>query len=298
MGHGGCAGRTAGQRAAGGVAPSALYPANGDRRAAEYPVVVRRLPALAILLLAIGTPFMAACTDQSGSSGPDMMSVGFGTGGSECSLTDTGSTFPHGVPIRTVLEMSPALPTGGTVTVKLEKDGIELVEARQTISVTEPAPCVWGTLPDLDVGHYRMTYGTSPGQMAPVSGEFDVTATESTLSPTDSTSDAPSPTRDPSLATRIIGRIDALAELAVTDDELLTAQWAIDESEWVTQNMSALDQDGTLRLYVDELTAMLETVAEGADHAPVVDRILSLRDKIATEFALPTLAPTPTSEPS
>lgn len=260
---------------------------------------MRRLRALAILLLAIGTPLLAACTDQSGSSGPDMVSVGFGTGGSECSLTDPGSTFPHGVPIRTVLEMSPALPTGGTVTIKLEKDGIELVEARQTISVTEPAPCVWGTLPDLDVGHYRMTYVTSPGQMSPVSGEFDVTATESTLSPTDSTSDVPSPARDPSLATRIIGRIDALAELAVTDDELLTAQWAIEESEWVTGNMSALlDQGGTLTRYVDELTAMLDLVAEGADHAAVVGRILSLRDEIATEFALPTLAPTPTSAPS
>ncbi|HET9667446.1 MAG TPA: hypothetical protein VFP09_11840, partial [Desertimonas sp.] len=64
-------------------------------------------------------------------------------------------------------------------------------------------------------------------------------------------------------------------------------------------NMSALlDQGGTLTRYVDELTAMLDLVAEGADHAAVVGRILSLRDEIATEFALPTLLPTPTSVPS
>ena len=242
---------------------------------------------------------MTACTDRSGSSGPDMMSVAFGAGGSECSLTDTASTFQHGMLIRTVLEMSPALPTGGTVSVKLEKDGIELIEARQTITVTEPSPCMWGTLPDLDVGHYRMTYAISPGQMPPASGEFDVTATASTPTSTASTSDAPPPTGDAALATRIIGRIDGLALLTATDDELQTAQWAIEESEWATENMSALlDQGGTLLLYVDELTALLDLVAEGADQTAAVAKILNLRDEIATEFALPTLAPTPTSDHS
>ena len=228
-----------------------------------------------------------------------MMSVGFGTGGSECSLTDTASTFQPGVLIRTVLEMSPALPTGGTVTVKLEKDGIELIEARQAITVTEPSACMWGTLPDVEVGHYRMTYSISPGQVPPASGEFDVTATESTPTSTASTSDAPPPARDAALATRIIGRIDGLALLAAADDELQTAQWAIEESEWVTENMSALlDQGGTLLQYVDELTALLNLVAEGANQTAAVAKILGLRDEIATEFALPTLAPTPTSEPS
>jgi hypothetical protein len=41
--------------------------------------------------------------------------------------------------------------------------------------MTEAAPCVWGTLPELEVGHYRMTYAITPSAMPPVSGEFDVT---------------------------------------------------------------------------------------------------------------------------
>jgi hypothetical protein len=234
-----------------------------------------------------GEAASAATADQ---DGPNYTAVGFGTGGTGCTLEGSASTFPVGVPVRTMLELSPALPTGGTITVTEEKDGVEL-RAPQTITVKEPAPCLYGTMNDLEVGHYRLTYAISPSQMAPATGEFDVTATGST-------SDGPTPAGDASLATRIIGRLDALAALAVTDDELLTAQWAIDESEWVTENTATLlEQGGTLKRYADELLAMLDIVAEGADQAPAIGRLLDLRDEIATEFALPTLAPAPTSEP-
>jgi hypothetical protein len=67
------------------------------------------------------------------------------------------------------------LPTGGTVKVTVEKDGIELVEARQTFTMDKPASCLWGTLPELEAGHYRMTYAISPNSLPPASGEFDVT---------------------------------------------------------------------------------------------------------------------------
>ncbi len=190
-----------------------------------------------------------------------------------------------------MLTLSPALPTGGTITVTVEKDGAEL-EAPQTITVKEPAPCLFGTLPDLDVGHYRVTYAISPSQMPPASDGFDVTSDGSA-------SDAPPPAGGASLATHIIGRLDGLATLAVTDDDLQTAQWAIDESAWVTENMSSLlDQGGTLESYVDELTKMLDTVAAGGDQSTAIGRLLALRDAIATEFALPTLAPTPSSSTS
>ena len=127
-----------------------------------------------ILLSLIGGS-LAACTDQSGSSGPDLTTVGFDTSGSGCTTTDVASTFPHGVPIHAVLTMSPPLPTGGTVTIMVEKDGSEIVERRGTVTVTEPAPCIHATMTDLEVGHYRMTYTISPSQMPPATGEFDVT---------------------------------------------------------------------------------------------------------------------------
>ena len=107
--------------------------------------------------------------------GPDVTSVGFSTGGSECTLGVAASSFAAGVPIHAVLTMSPPLPAGGSVTVSVEKDGVDVADARQTIDMTEAAPCVWGTLPKLEVGHYRMTYAITPSAMPPVSGEFDVT---------------------------------------------------------------------------------------------------------------------------
>jgi hypothetical protein len=110
---------------------------------------------------------------RSVAAGPDFASAGLEAGGSGCTITHAASTFPLGVTIHTVLTMSPHLPTGGKVTVTVEKDGVEL--DRQTTTMTEPTSCMWGTLPELEIGHYRMTYYISPGEMPPVTGEFDVT---------------------------------------------------------------------------------------------------------------------------
>jgi hypothetical protein len=188
--------------------------------------------------------------------------------------------------------MEPALSTGGTVRVVLEKDGTEIVEAGRTITMTEPAPCVWGTLPGLEPGHYRMTYTISPSPMGPSSGEFDVTPAGATAEPVPPATERPDSAGGSSLATRIIGRLDQLAALADDRDELQTANWAIDESQWVTDNMSALLAHGrTLDRYAVELLALLDVVGAGGDQTPGLVRLLNLRDEIATEFALPTLAP-------
>src|SRR3954452_10947894 len=77
----------------------------------------------------------SAATTTPAGGGTDYTAVGFSVGGNECTLGDAARTFMVGVPIHTVLNWSPSLPTGGTVTVTVEKDGVELVEARQTITV-------------------------------------------------------------------------------------------------------------------------------------------------------------------
>ena len=128
---------------------------------------MRRL-LMVTVLVAVG------CSAPPGSAGPDLTSVGFETGGSGCAMTNAASTFPVGAAIHNVLTMTPALPAGGTVKVTVEKDGVEVVEARQTITVTEPAPCIWGTLPELEAGHYRMTFEINPSALPPATGEFDV----------------------------------------------------------------------------------------------------------------------------
>ena len=89
--------------------------------------------------------------------------------------TNVASSFPLGVPIRDVVTFSPALPAGGTVTIKIAKNGTELVDRRETINVTEAAACLQGTLSPLEVGHYRVDVEVSASTMPPISGEFDVT---------------------------------------------------------------------------------------------------------------------------
>ena len=129
-----------------------------------------------IVALVIAAPLVAtAILDQSGSSGPNTQSIGFGTGGSGCTLTNVASTFPRGVPIRDVLTFSPALEAGGTVMITVELNGTELVDLRETVKIDEPAPCIYGTMTPLEAGHYRVEYEVSPSMMPPISGEFEVT---------------------------------------------------------------------------------------------------------------------------
>jgi hypothetical protein len=73
-----------------------------------------------------------------------------------------------------VLDWSPSVPTGSTITVVVEKDGVEFGDP-QTVTMNEPTSCLWGTLPELEVGRYRVTYTFSSDQMPPATAEFDVT---------------------------------------------------------------------------------------------------------------------------
>lgn len=140
----------------------------------------RRRPLLIgcflIVALLIGGPLVAtAILDRSRPNGPDVQTIGFGTGGSGCTLTNVGSTFSRGVPIRDVLTFSPALPADGTVTITVERNGTELVDLGDTITVHEPSDCIYGTMRSLEVGHYRIKYQITPSTMPPITGEFDVT---------------------------------------------------------------------------------------------------------------------------
>src|SRR5450756_215666 len=58
-----------------------------------------------------------------------------GTGGSGFTLANVGSSFALDVPVRVVVEFSPALPAGGTVTIKLSENGTELVALRDPTKV-------------------------------------------------------------------------------------------------------------------------------------------------------------------
>jgi hypothetical protein len=149
-----------------------VIPANQPRRRSK--LLLGCVAAAALVL--VGIPLVVtAILDHSGTGGPGMQTIGFGTDGSGCELGDVASTFLVGTPIRVVGTFEPALAPGTTVTVTVLKDEVELVDQRQTTTITEPAPCFHGTLPSLEPGHYRVEYTIDPSMMPPLSGEFDVT---------------------------------------------------------------------------------------------------------------------------
>jgi hypothetical protein len=147
-------------------------PANGKRPN-------RRRLGIGCLIIGavlVGLPLVfTALLDRQGSNGPELQAVGFGTGGSGCDLANVGSSFAVGVAIRDVLTVEPALQPGAVVTITTERNGTELVDLHETITIEEPAPCIYGTMPSLDPGHYRVVYDVQPRSMPAISGEFDVT---------------------------------------------------------------------------------------------------------------------------
>ena len=144
----------------------------------------RRRPLLIGCFLIVALLIAAPLVLTAILGGPSFQSIGFGTGGSGCDLTNVASTFPRGVPIRDVLMFSPELAAGGTVTIKVELNGTELVDLRDTVKVDEPSGCIYGTWPALEPGHYRVEYKVSPSKMPPISGEFEVVPPTASASPT------------------------------------------------------------------------------------------------------------------
>jgi hypothetical protein len=110
-----------------------------------------------------------------GSAGPGVQTIGFGTGGSGCTLTGAASSFPLGATIRDVVTFTPPLAVGTTIATSIHQGSTELVDRRETLKVEEPAGCMQGVLSPLDVGHYRVTVEIAPSSVPPISGEFDVT---------------------------------------------------------------------------------------------------------------------------
>ena len=142
-------------------------------------LLVGGLLVAAVVVLVVGAmlaSFASRMTaEQSGEMGPNLVGLGFGTGGTDCELTGQTSTFREGQTIHVAMTMSPALPVGGTVTARLEKDGTELVGEKTTPPADGPSPCFWQILGNLDVGHYLLTIQTDPSMMPPTTGEFDIT---------------------------------------------------------------------------------------------------------------------------
>lgn len=136
---------------------------------------------------------MAAAT-----GGPSVESVGFGTGGTDCSLATTATRFSSADPIRVVAEFSPELSTGTVVKIWLSLDGKVLESSGQSLTLDAPAGCISGPLSDtpLAVGHCR--WDISPDTAPAISGGFDVARG---LSPDVTHAPSPGPSRASTRAT-------------------------------------------------------------------------------------------------
>jgi hypothetical protein len=127
-----------------------------------------------VLALGVTAIFFAAVSGVFGDPS-SIESVGFGTGGTDCTLTTTSRTFAPADPVRAVAEFTPELPTGTIVKISLSLNGNVLESSRQTLTLDAPAGCISGAVSDtpLATGHYR--WDVSPDTGPPIGGEFDVT---------------------------------------------------------------------------------------------------------------------------
>ena len=112
--------------------------------------------------------FAFACNDDDG-----LETIGFGIGGSDCSLGKPARTFATTDKIWVVADYSPSLRAGTVVTFNLTHDGIPVDGYPLKITLDVVTKCVHGTVSPgvLPAGHYRLD--VVPDTARPVSGEFD-----------------------------------------------------------------------------------------------------------------------------
>jgi hypothetical protein len=84
--------------------------------------------------------------------------IGFGLGGSECTIETPMWTFAPDDPIRVNAKYTPSLPAGTTVTIHLTRDGIEAPGYPQTVTFEIATDCVYGDVwhGTLAPGRYRL----------------------------------------------------------------------------------------------------------------------------------------------
>jgi hypothetical protein len=131
------------------------------------------------IVLALGSVAIFFVTLSGVLGGPagwsGMESVGFGTGGTYCTLATTASTFSPADTVRVVTEFSPELPAGTIAKISMSINGSVLASSRETLTLDAPTGCISGAVSDtpLAIGHYR--WDISPDTGPPIGGEFDVT---------------------------------------------------------------------------------------------------------------------------
>lgn len=132
----------------------------GSQRNQDSPLPLWRLAIVACTLA------VAAC------GAAQTASIGFGTGGVDCELESTGTTFPAGATVRVVAQFDP-LPSA--VTVSATKDGTPLHDP-QTVTLDGSVPCVYGGVRDAEPGHYEYVVTNPESKLPPLTGAFDVVA--------------------------------------------------------------------------------------------------------------------------
>jgi hypothetical protein len=99
--------------------------------------------------------------------------IGFGLGGSGCTIAKLMTTFATDDPIRVNAEYTPSLPAGTVVTIDLSRDGFDVPGYPHSLTFKTATKCIYGNISPgtLPTGHYRMD--VAPDSAPAISGEFD-----------------------------------------------------------------------------------------------------------------------------
>ena len=103
-------------------------------------------------------------------SGYEML--GFGLGGSQCTIDTLMRTFAPDDPIRVNADYIPSLPAGTTVTIHLTRDGIEVPGYPVSVTYETGTDCVHGSVSPGTLPPGRYHWEAVPDSAPAVGGDF------------------------------------------------------------------------------------------------------------------------------
>lgn len=145
-------------------------------RVLATPAYTAAMPVIGLRSIRVLLTGLLLAGAASGCGAGSVQTIGFGTGGSQCTLANDASSFAVGVPVQFVAVFTPELPAGDTVTITLSQDDKELTDMSGTVKLDAAQNCIGGGWRTLTAGHYGVVLSSQADTgMPPLAGEFDVT---------------------------------------------------------------------------------------------------------------------------
>lgn len=125
-------------------------------------------------LLFIGGPLVATAILDGSAPAGDIQILGFGTGGSGCTLDGVISSVALGTPVHMVGSSTPGFASGSKVIVTVSVDGSPQTDFGGEIDIDTPSDCVSDIITPHLPGHSAVLLEIESSSKPAIEGAFDV----------------------------------------------------------------------------------------------------------------------------